>query len=301
MLDVLLLKRHGASIHNGKGGNGQRDILGKGACQQHGAKDKPGNADDGEYPRLDYRYGVQQGCHGGGGDGCLNQPAVQGEDSRLDAKADKANQISDAQVGGGIPHGHVLQAAVDKLCRAAVVDDIDHADKHQGRAADGIVQILKPGAHIADAAAMHNQRQGNQRQQFIEQVQGNQVGSAGDTQGDAVAQQIEGKEGILVGVLFHVFQGIQCGKGPQNRDDTGEYPPRAVQLKGDGQRFGNQKQGLPFQSAQDNLGQGQRRGYQHRQHDVRAPQPLLPEAEEGQGGAQRHGQENGYNQHMSSD
>ena len=117
-------------------------------------------------------------------------------------------------------------------------------------------------------AAVHDQRNGRQRQQLIKQVERHQVGRASNAQRHAEAHGVEAEKAVFAFLFFHVFKCVERAKRPEPRNDGGEHPTHTIQLKGNGQRFGDVEKRFLCVAAPENLVKGQHKGDGHRDHDI---------------------------------
>ena len=106
---------------------------------------------------------------------------------------------------------------------------------------------------------MHDKRHRHQRQQFVEEVHGQQVRRKRDTQRNAVSHRVEEEKDLLMLFFRHILKGVQGGKGPQRGDKPGKYHTHAVHLETDGKitckmrqqkgAVGVVQQQIPYQNA----------------------------------------------------
>lgn len=211
-------------------------------------------------PGLYHGHRVQQGRDGGGGHRRRGKPAVQRPDGRLDAEAHKGQGKHRQQ------HGHVAVIARQMAAQGevhCVVDGQEHqADKRQGRAGDGVDQVLDAGLLGGLGHGLHHQGQGGQGQQLIEQVHGHHIGGESDAQGHAEGGGEEGPEHMQMLLVAHIVEAIEHGKGPQGGRQSGKQPGRAVHAEGDGQPGGKMQQGEGAVVAQEDGQPGQGGGAQ---------------------------------------
>ena len=76
---------------------------------------------------------------------------------------------------------------------------------------------------------------GDQREQFVEEVHGQQVGRQRDAQRDAVGHCVEQEKYFFVFLLRHILERVQRGQGPQGGDQAGEDHAGAVHPETDGE------------------------------------------------------------------
>ena len=135
---------------------------------------------------------------------------MEGEDGRLDAKAQEAQY----EHGKEQIHGRAFQrgdAAGHKVGVAAEVHHRGQRQERHGRAAQRVVYILAARIDGLRLHAVHDQEQRCQGQQLVEDVEGHQVLGKGDAQRDRVAEQVKAEEVVLPALVRHVFKGVQGG------------------------------------------------------------------------------------------
>ena len=132
-----------------------------------------------------------------------------------------------------MPDGQNLgQVAAQYKVQAAVLHQEDHRDKGQRGAAHGVGQVFLAGKTALAVHFVHDQGQGAQGQQLVEQIQGKSVGRKGDAQHHAVGHGKESKEPVFAVLVAHVLKAVQHRQGPQHRQNGGKHNAQAVQTQG---------------------------------------------------------------------
>jgi hypothetical protein len=80
---------------------------------------------------------------------------------------------------------------------------------------------------------VHDERHGDQRQQFIKEIHGKQIGGESNAKCYAVGQRIKEEKHIFVLLFCHVFKGVEGGKGPECGDKSREHHAHAVHTETD--------------------------------------------------------------------
>ena len=161
---------------------------------------------------------------------------MQRPDGGLDAEAHKG-QGKHCQQHGDVAVVACQMAAQGEVHR--IVDGQEHqADKRQGRAGDGVDQVLDARLFGGLSHGLHHQGQRGQGQQLIEQVHGHHVGGEGDAQGHTEGGGEEGPEHMQMLLVAHIVEAIEHGEGPEGGRQSGKQPGRAVHAEGDGQPGG---------------------------------------------------------------
>ena len=273
-----LLQGHAGAVYNGDDGQQQRQLLGPGTGQNVRAEAVIDQADAGEGAGLYHRHRVEQGRDGGGGHRRRGKPAVQRPDGGLDAEAHKGQGKHRQQ------HGHVAVIARQVAAQGevrSIMDGQEHqADKRQGRAGDGVDQVLDARLFGGLGHGLHHQRQRGQGQQLIEQVHGHHIGGEGDAQGHAEGGGEEGPEHMQMLLVAHIVEAIEHGEGPEGGRQSGKQPGRAVHAEGDGQPGGKMQQGEGAVVAQEDGQPGQGGGAQDQDAVYRAALPLAADGQE---------------------
>ena len=298
-LHVPLANRHGAAEHDAEHGHDQADRLRPGAAHQIRAEAVVAETDDREGARLDHRHRVQQGRDRGGGYARRGQPVMEGEDGRLDAKA----QETQHKHGKEQLHRRVLErrdAAGDEVGVAGEVHHRGQREEGHRRAAQRVVHILAARVDGLRLHAVHDQEQRCQGQQLVEDVEGHQVLGEGDAQRDRVAEQVEAEEVVFPALVRHVLKGVQRGKRPQEGHQPAKDAPQPVELEADGEQVGQpeQRDGMRARrqyAPRDAGGGGERRG-----HGQRVAGPHVAGPPDEQRDRAQNGQQNGNQQHISA-
>ena len=163
-------------------------------------------------------------------------------------------------------HGQISVVAGQVTAQGEVrgiVDGQKHQpDKCQGRAGDGIDQVLDAGLFGGLGHGLHHQGQGGQSQQLIEQVHGHHVGGEGNAQGDAEGGGEKCPEHMQVLLVAHIVKAIEHGEGPQSGRQPRKQTGGPVHAEGDGQPVGKVQQGKFAAVTQKNGRPGQGCGTQ---------------------------------------
>ena len=203
---------------------------------------------------------------------------MQRPDGGLDPEAHKGQGEHRQQ------HGHVAVIARQMAAQGEVhriVDGQEHqADKRQGRAGDGVYQVLDAGLFGGLGHGLHHQGQGGQSQQLIEQVHGHHVGGEGNAQGDAEGCREKCPEHVQVLFVAHVVKAIEHGEGPQGGRQPRKQTGSTVHAEGDGQPVGKVQQGERAVIAQEDGQPGQGRGAQDQEAVYQAAAALAADGQE---------------------
>ena len=277
-LEVPLLQGHAGAVYNGDDGQQQRQLLGPGTGQNVRAEAVIDQADAGEGTGLYHRHRVEQGRDGGGGHRRRGKPTVQRPNGGLDPEAHKGQGEHCQQ------HGQISVIARQVAAQGevrSIVDGQEHQpDKRQGRAGDGVYQVLDAGLFGGLGHGLHHQGQGGQSQQLIEQVHGHHVGGEGNAQGDAEGCREKCPEHVQVLFVAHVVKAIEHGKGPQGGRQPRKQTGSPVHAEGDGQPVGKVQQGERAVIAQEDGRPGQGRGAQDQEAVYQAAAALAADGQE---------------------
>ena len=283
---------HGAKDH-GEAAKAHHHPLGEAALQQRRAEVVIGDAENGEDSGVHHRHGVEQCGDRGGSHGGAGQPAVERPHRRLHAKAEKAQQEHAAQKRLMPCRRPRVQAAPRHKVQHAEAVDKHQRNQRQRSAGHGVEDILPPGIACLALHLVHHQRQGTQGEQFIEEVEGEGVGGAGNAHHHAVGHGEKGEEAALPVLVAHVLKGVEHGDGPQQRHNAQKHQRQTVGVKGEGQAGidAPKRQRLPGGIEHQSGGKGA--GGKGEQHH-----PRLPHAPAAQGMGQhdpasQQGQEDG--------
>ena len=202
---------------------------------------------------------------------------MEGEDRGLHAEAEetqKKARIEQRLVPGGKAP---VQAAAALEGQASVAGKDHHAHKGQGRAAHGIEQVLEARGLGHAVHLMHDQGQGAEGQQLIEEIEGEEIGRQGDAQHHAIGHGEEGEEAVLGVVVLHVLEGVEVRHRPEDGDDGHKHGAQAVQPQGQGEVLpedgGDEEEGLrPGEEPehQQRKGQQRRKGAEAEHIDIAA-------------------------------
>ena len=132
-LEMRRPQRPGGTIDDGHDGRGHHHVLGPGPPQKVRAEAEVNQPHDGEGACLHHCHCMQQGGNRRRRHRGIRQPLVEGEDRRLDAKAEKCSHKYDQQrvlMAGdqvGIQHASIGEVQVSH----AVIEQKDHPDERE--------------------------------------------------------------------------------------------------------------------------------------------------------------------------
>ena len=107
----------------------------------------------------------------------------------------------------------------------------DDAGQQRRTADQGIGEIDCSAFHRLVGTAMDDQREGRQRQQFVEDKEREQVGRHGDTHGGRDAQTEETEESAAMRCTFEVTNGIERGEQPEDGREGDEQQAQGIGLE----------------------------------------------------------------------
>ena len=230
-LEAALAQRHRRRERHGERRRQHADGLLPAAQEQRGAVGVPGEPRHCEKARVHHRHRVQQRRHRRGRDGGSRQPRIEREQRRLRAEAEKAEQEDGAHQLRRILSGEV--AAIEEVAAAIQRADDDGDESHR-RARDAVDHVLPPGVEAVLVLQVRHQRQRDEGQHLVKNVERHKVRGKRDAQRHAVGHEIEREEHVLRVVALHVLIGVQQRRRPQQRQHTGEQRRHAVHAKAHG-------------------------------------------------------------------
>ena len=227
-------ERHHRAEHHRKRRGGKDDVLRPGAAQEFTAEAEVHQTHHGKRAGLDHRHRVQQGRDRGRGHRRRGQPAVEGEDRRLDAEAEEC-QDEDRHKLLFVARNlvHVQNAAVGEGEGVGVAAEVHEADEHQRRAGHGVEDVLFARAPRLVVHLVHDEREGHQGHELIAEVEGEEICRVGDARHDAEGDDKEAEEEVFPPLVRHVGEGVERGHGPEHADDAAEDQRNAVGPEGD--------------------------------------------------------------------
>ena len=155
----------------------------------------------------------------------------QGEQRRLGAQTEKAAEEGQLQDPGVEP---APQSSPVAEHAAPVQGPQHHGDKAQGRPRDAVDHIEPGGAEAFRVLIMGHQRQGDQGEEFKEDIEGEEVGGKRGPQGHPIGHQVKGKKAAAAVAVRHIGKGVEQGRRPHEGQHGGKQRGHAVHPEGDG-------------------------------------------------------------------
>ena len=233
-LEVRHSQRHHRAEHHRKRRGREDDVLRPGAAQEVAAEAEVHQAHHRERAGLDHRHRVQQGRDRGRRHRRRGQPAVEGEDRRLDAEAEEGQHEHGHELLFVTLHlVHVENPAVGKGEGIGIAAEVHQADEHQGCAGHGIEDVLLSRGAGLVVHLVHDERQGHQGHELIAEVEGKEVCRVSDARHDAEGDDEKAEKQVFPPLVRHVGEGVERGHGPENADDAAEDEAHPVGPEGD--------------------------------------------------------------------
>jgi hypothetical protein len=104
----------------------------------------------------------------------------------------------------------------------------DDAEQQQGTTAERVVEVDLARAQGLAGAPVHHQRIRGERQQFVEQQEGEQVAGQRDADGAGDAEAEEAEEAAAVGRLLEIADGIDGREQPEQRGQPDEHHAQRI-------------------------------------------------------------------------
>ena len=162
------------------------------------------------------------------------QPAVEGEDRRLDAEAEEAqHEYGHELLFVALHLVHIEDAAVGEGEGIGIAQEVHEADKHQGRARHGVEHVLFARGSCLAVHLVHDERQGDKGHELIAEIEGKEVCGVSNARHHPEGDEEEAEEHVLPSLMLHVGEGVDGGHGPENADDAAEDEAHAVRAEGD--------------------------------------------------------------------
>ncbi len=197
-LYVGLLYRHATAEDNGEHGKPHDRLLRPGPGKDSRPETVVGEADYGKGSCLYHSHRVEQRRHGRGRHPGVRKPGVEGEHGRLDAEPQEGCHVDQEQE---VPsHSRRLpsqDAARGEACVLPEAQEEGHCHEAQGRPSHGEIDVFPGRQHCRPCEGVDDQRDGDQGQQLVEEIHGQQVPRACNPEGDPVGHDVEHEEGAL--------------------------------------------------------------------------------------------------------